>query len=114
MTEYCTLPLFNLKPAKARRTDPETSHIAAAKYQHSGRPTKDAVRVLKAIKDNPGSTAKELDARERWELVAHKHIYKLLDLECIARPSRKRCEATGSVALQCYITEHGIWVLDNG
>lgn len=50
-------PLFK---AKARRTDPRTSHAAAREYDASGSHVNHAVRILIAVVANPGATAEQL------------------------------------------------------
>ena len=44
----------------ARRTDPETSHLAAAEITGTGKRNKQALQVLELVRKNPGCTSLEL------------------------------------------------------
>lgn len=61
-------PLMTLRP-RARRTDPSTSHEAAAAMLASGAIGRQAQDVLDAVRRWPGLTSLELGARmeiDRW------------------------------------------------
>ena len=56
-----------LKPwqggAQARRTDPQSSHAAAARHNTSGATASHEALVLELVREFPGSTAKQLAAK---------------------------------------------------
>ena len=54
-----SLPLFE-PPARARRTDPSTSHIAAEEVTASGRAKAQRTICLYEVMKHPGQTAAEL------------------------------------------------------
>ena len=53
-------PAYEITPALARRSDPPTSHEAAAKMQRSGRADAHCAIVLAAVVAHPGLTYREL------------------------------------------------------
>ena len=55
--------LFTPSTARARNTDPATSHEAAAQVERSGSAEVDRVRALQAVHQWPGSTSAELADR---------------------------------------------------
>lgn len=76
-----TLPLFDSPalPPIARRSDPVSSHIAAATVTKSGSRESNCRKVLLLVKDYPGRTSKELAALT-WEFDRYEVARRLADL----------------------------------
>lgn len=65
--------------ARARRDDPETSHIAAEQHERSGVANTNRNIVLRLVTDNPWSTYREL--AECCDLTCNEVMRRLNDLE---------------------------------
>lgn len=93
--------LFDLG-AQSRATDPESSHLAAARMDASGRRDAHARIVLSLVAANPGSTSVELHRLAAGRLERHEVSRRLADLERLGRvvrgPSRL-CGVKGTLML---------------
>lgn len=86
--------------ATSRKSDPATSHDAAAKVESSGRAGSDRARLLEAVRHHPGHTAGELAMLDSVRMERSEVSKRLPELrkmglvkngearECFARKSR--------------------------
>lgn len=87
--------LFTDTP-RARRRDPETSHLAAERMRESGALGKQAAAVLEAVKNWPGCTAVEI--AQRAQIDRHAVSRRLPDLakaHLVRRGPPKLCSVNG-------------------
>ena len=97
--------------AKARRTDPITSDMAADEMNESGQVSRQAIEVLKMVKLYGPAAAKELDKRMTfrsdypWNGACHRRMYDLADAGYVTRIRQGR-------ELMCTITKEGIKYLE--
>lgn len=83
--------------ATARRTDPATSHEAAAEHNASGRAQAHAAMVMEQVRWQPGSTAAEIGAATN--LGHHEAARRLADLEHAGKVRKgppRECRVKGS------------------
>ena len=104
--------LFDLFSVGARNTDPETSHLAAARNPHSR--TIDREKVLAAHADNPdGLTDFELaEIVDRQQTSAGKRRGELRDAGLIEETDMRRAAPSGSLAIVWRITASGVETLE--
>lgn len=94
--------------AKARRDDPTTSHKAADELNKLDRLHYQQLRVLRALKANNGTTAKNLGrimANTNPELVTWPHK-RMRELESMGFVERF-CHKNDSREMRCFITDKG-------
>lgn len=98
--------------ARARRTDPDTSHRAAVQVELSGLATDHRALCLSLVNRFPGSTSAELSRHSNGALNRHqtaRRLPELADAGEIMDPrdntldrgiTRKVCSVTGSTSLR--------------
>lgn len=95
------LTLFDAPPvARARRSDPESSHIAAANVATSGQLAGDRASVFCAIGKQPGSTAGELAQYlgHGWNNVrVSRRTADLERIGMIHKGKQRPCKVKGSI-----------------
>jgi len=87
--------------ARARRTDPETSHIAAEKIEASGKAATDRQLALYLVKRYPSSTAWEL-ARFAGHPDRHRVSRRLTELRqggLIQNDGKRKCRVSGALMM---------------
>jgi len=93
-------------PPRARRTDPSTSHVAAAGVRKSGRADTHKAMLLAAVRRLPGQTSAEL--AEITRLDRHEAARRLPELkqeEEIVQGAKRRCRARGTLAVTWWAEE---------
>jgi len=93
------LELFGRQqPPAARRTDPTTSHLAAAEHERTGRRSGNTQRVAEVVASFPGLTAIELHDLGRTEMDRHEWSRRLPDAErlgLVRRGRARECRVSG-------------------
>lgn len=90
--------------AKSRRTDPDTSFEAAAKIEKSGKAESHRTLCFEALLKQDGMTSAEVAVMadlERHE--AARRLPELRDEGKVRNGEKRKCSATGSMALTWYI-----------
>ena len=92
-------------PARARRSDPIQSDIAADTMNSTGQTQYERIRVLRALRLHGRSTAKRLDtimpiAEDKWDGWAHRRMKELEDMGLVERTKTGREKV-------CSLTESG-------
>lgn len=95
------LPLFNGDDARARRDDPETSHIAARKLNESGRIGTLQRKIYIAVLNRDGLTACEYE--RITGIKAHKILPVLRKKGLIYNGVTRACRATGQLAMTWWL-----------
>ena len=101
-------PEFIDAPPIARNTDPETSHLAAARITRSGDRAAHMALMLAAVIANPGRTSGELafiSGLERHE--ASRRLSDLHDKAKVYRQGKRKCERMGTMQMCWYETTKG-------
>ena len=92
-------PVESIEPepqARARRTDPLSSHLAAAEVEDTGTASDQRAIVLQAVKDGPGRTAGELASRLPIDSVqTTRRLSDLCDAGKIRRGNTRECTIKG-------------------
>lgn len=83
--------------AKARKTDPETSHEAARKVERKGKANAQRQKCEKQVRQYPGCTAAEYS--ESLGFLAHKRLPELRQAGIIANGTDRKCKVTGQMAM---------------
>lgn len=86
--------------AKARRTDPSTSHEAAAKIERAGRAQTNRTKCFEALLRQDGQTSAEVAVMadlDRHE--AARRLPELRDAGQVRNGDKRRCAITNSFAL---------------
>ena len=87
---------------RARTTDPQTSHTAAARIKRSGALGKQAALVLSLVERFPGHTSAELAARHAEEVGGHWAVLRpmfgrrLPELHGVRQGASRQCSVCGS------------------
>lgn len=83
-------------PALARRSDPATSHIAAARMRESGAAGRQAQAVLAAVRQWPGSTAVEIAQLAGIDRYAvSRRLPELAKAGSVRRSAPRNCTVNG-------------------
>lgn len=93
------MTLFDI-PASSSRSDPVTSHLAAADLTASGERDRQCAEVLAAVRKYPLMTSRELG--EAAGLDRHAVARRLSDLMHagrVERPGQRKCRASGKLAM---------------
>lgn len=93
--------------ARARRTDPETSHLAAQKIEKTGTAQSNRERCLESIRRRPGQTAAEVArdvALERHE--PSRRLPELREVWLVKCGPKRRCDVTGNPSLTWWPVEY--------
>lgn len=86
--------------ARARRTDPGTSHKAAFKLEALGKANSQRRMCFREVIRHPGRTYAEIATGLGWELViAGKRLPELRDAGFIRNGPEKKCSIRGSICL---------------
>lgn len=89
--------------ARARRYDPETSHVAAARVERRGSAEAQRALCLSAVLDHPGRTAAEIARITGLERHApSRRLPELRDAEYIQVGPSRVCEVTGNPSMTWY------------
>lgn len=108
-TEESVYGSIPVAPARARNSDPETSHEAAAKHNRSGNSAKHCIIVLRLVRLSPGLTAVELHAsQDVSDLERHEISRRLSDLERagqVQKGPERKCEIRGTSMVTWYSVE---------
>lgn len=80
--------------AKARASDPDTSHEAAKEVEDSGKASAQRSRCLALVRKSPGMTAGEIQARLGF--LAHKRLPELRDLYLVRNGEARKCTVSGT------------------
>ena len=83
--------------AKAKTTDPDSSHIAATNFDQSGQGKVQREKVLAAVRRFPGRTAGELAKMIKTldRVQVARRLSELKDVNLIARGKARKCGASG-------------------
>lgn len=90
---------FDIRTPSARRTDPETSHLAAEHMTKSGGRMKQAEQVLSMVRRYPNSTTQELAAHGELNRDAlSRRLPELETLGHVEKGAARRCTITNRTA----------------
>ncbi len=95
------LPLFlQTRPALTRTKDPSSSHRGSLWVQGGGRLGRQEALVLKAVRENPGLTARELArAIDCGDVnIPARRLASLAERGLVKRGPERRCRVTGMTA----------------
>jgi len=93
------LGLFEAK-ARARRTDPQTSHVAAKNVERSGGAKDQRSKCLEIVKGNPNLTAAEIAVKAGMERhVPSRRLPELREMGLVVNGKARKCRAVGSVSM---------------
>lgn len=81
--------------ALARQSDPNTSHIAAAKHNHSGRAKTNGQRVYDLVAKYPNHTGRELTAKQ--DDLDYHEIVRRLNQKRIVKGKARICSISGNL-----------------
>ena len=90
--------------AKARRTDPSTSHDAARKVERSGKARDNQTKCFEALLKQDGMTSAEVAVMadlERHE--AARRLPELRDANQVKNGDKRRCSITNNMALTWWV-----------
>ncbi len=97
--------------AKARATDPITSHKAAERANKGGKLTEQRLAVLRAVQNHPGYTAKGIGAELEYQGYKSSWAHKRMkDLDDAGLVERKWINSMKERT--CWITPKGIKALE--
>lgn len=99
-------------PVRARSTDPGTSHAAARGYAKGGRANSHRQMVLRALRQHPGSTGRELahamaeSALERSKVydICHRRLPELREAGLVRNGEARACAVALRLSLPWYPT----------
>ena len=101
------LSLFDAPaPARARQSDPVTSHTAAGEANSSTWLAAQAAEVLDCVKRHPGSTSAEIGELLGWKGARWAAARRLPEMErrgVVKRGEARRCEASGRTAVTWWV-----------
>ncbi len=85
-----------MTPATARRTDPDTSHLAARDMERSGRAAAHREICLAAVRAHPGLTSAEVARRTGLERhAAARRLPELMAAGLIRQGEKRMCQVCG-------------------
>ncbi|MAH46986.1 winged helix-turn-helix domain-containing protein [Candidatus Pacearchaeota archaeon] len=95
--------LFDRAHARARRSDPGTSHVAAAEVEASGSAKAQRALCLQTVRSTPGLTAAEIAVVTGLERHApSRRLPELRDCGLVCNGTARPCRATGRLSLTWY------------
>lgn len=90
----------------ARRTDPDTSHLAAHEIERSGHAASQRDLCLMHVRRHPGLTSSELaEQMGCMNVFPHKRLPELRKAGLIENGPARKCSVTGFTALTWIIKE---------
>ena len=97
-----------LVQARARNTDPETSHLAAKDAEASGSAGNQRAACLRAVRSEPGLTAAEIASRAGFERhVPSRRLPELREDGTVRNGEERVCRVQGTLCLTWYPGEAG-------
>ena len=92
--------------ARARKTDPSTSHEAAREAEASGRAASQRATGLEEVKRKPGQTAAEIAAASGLERhVPSRRLPELREARLVTNGEVRPCRVTGRNSMTWYAAE---------
>ena len=88
----------NIK-ARARVSDPMTSHLAAAEHELSGKAATHRELCLKAVRKYPGLTSFEIDNALGVNEVAHRRLPELRKMGLIKNGLARKCRIKNTMCM---------------
>lgn len=102
---FVRVPVCTIQTPIARRTDPESSHLAAEHVTRSGARAHQQAQAIAAVRAYPGMTSFELAMRT--DLDRYMLARRLPEVVCaglVRKGDSKRCSVTGRLALTWWAT----------
>ena len=94
--------------ARARTTDPASSHLAAADVEASGAGARQARAVLAAVARWPGRTAREIsDSTGLDRYAVSRRLPELEEAGEVRRGAMRRCQVGGRQSLTWWVADSG-------
>ena len=95
---------FTAPPARARRTDPDSSHAAADRVNKTGKAAVQRAKVFALVEATPGLTSAELAERHREDRSMIARRLPELREKKLVRTDSRECRVNGSKALTWWPT----------
>lgn len=93
-------PMVRVETPAAKRTDPETSHLAAEQHTRSGRRGQQQSQAIAAVRAFPGCTSFELAMKsEQCRFQLARRLPECETAGAVRRGDPKPCPVTGKQAL---------------